>query len=875
MAEERLVVKIVAQDETGAGVESARSGLSGLGKAAVGLAAGGLAVAGGAAAGLAAGLVDCTREAMAAEQVQAGLAAVLAQTGGVTGVTAEMTNQLADKFSRLTMFDDESILGGQAVLARFREIGADVFPQATDAMLDLAQAMGTDVQTAATTLGKALATPGEGLLRLKAAGVVFTEQEAKNLQAMADSGRAAEAQAMILQRLQESIGTVAEAAGSTATGQWTIFNNQIANMKETVGAALLPALTQLGGALTEALNRPEVQAAIQTLAEKLGELAATVLPPLVDFLTGPAMDAFVALLNVLSGGGGGGGLSQALAAVAAFVQPVTDALGPLAQALQGLWAVLEPVLLPALQKLGEIVTTVVLPLFRDQLLTMLQTVIGAFAGFVRFLTGVVNMIVGLFSGDMDKARQGAQQVMDGILQIFNSVAGGILQAVQNGIDAVIEAFRQMGVDIATPVQAVIDAVVNTFTSLPDKLVEIGERAISGLASGIKDAAQSAVDAAVSAVDSVVGGVKDLLQMHSPSLVFQRIGEAIVAGLMQGVQRMQQPALGEMRKLAESVMDAWLLGLHGRQYRVGHQTQMITTSAYEELRKRMQGFAKEVAVMPGMSLMDVVSQIQTRLIARMTEADDPQRRKIAVALEQFKQEVVGIAAGFSNAAAQATAEMRHAMAERMLSIAGVLGSVGSAAADRYRKRVIGPLQDALKVMEHQLEALQGQEGTLTQQQSLLAQIGAAKADIAEKEQMLTALAERQADLQFLQSQAELIKLIRENGLNAQEILGGLKLGLEADLPGLIQAMTRAMQGMVEAAQRELGIASPSRVFAEMGRNVMAAFGGGVTRAAPAAAGATTGAVARVINNTYNLTANYRYESPASLAQRVRMLQMMAG
>ena len=876
MAEERLVVKIVAQDETSAGVESARGGLRGLGIAVVGLAAGGLAVAGEAAAGLAAGLVDCTREAMAAEQVQAQLAAVLAQTGGVTGVTAEMTNQLADKFSRLTMFDDESILGGQAVLARFREIGADVFPQATDAMLDLAQAMGTDVQTAATTLGKALATPGEGLLRLKAAGVTFTEQETKNLQAMADSGQAAEAQAIILQRLQESIGTVAEAAGSTATGQWTIFNNQIANVKESLGAALLPALTMLGGKLTEALSRPEVQAAIQTLAEKLGELAATVLPPLVDFLMGPVMNAFVSLLNVLSGQGGGGGLSQTLADVATFVQPVTDALGALIEALRELWAVVASVLVPALKQLGAIVTNVVLPVFVNQLLTMLQTLIGAFSGFVTFLTGVVNMIVGLFTGDMTQAREGARQVMEGILQIFESLGRGVLTSVENLVRAVIQAFAQLGIDIVTPVQGVIDSVVETMRALPEKLVEIGKNAIAGLADGIKSAAESAVDAATSVVDSVVGGVKGFLDMHSPSLVFVEIGRGICDGLIVGLRRGKPAAVSEVRQMAGAVVDAWLVSLHGAQYRIsgGQKRVMFSTDWLEETRRRAKQFLKDAVVTPGMSLETVVQQVQSSLLARMLEAEDPQRRKIGQLMTHYADRIQDFVGQYAAALRAMGEQLRFELAESMLGAAGVFGGVGTAAAERYRDQAIKPLEEQLRILEDQLGVLERQEGTTAQQAQLNARIVGLKQQIAEREEKITALQQQQADLKFLEAQVQLVKLIREQGLDARQILGGLELGLNADLPGLIQAMTAAMQQMIAAAQAELGMHSPSRVFEAMGENMMRALGGGVQRAAPAAVGAVTGAVGRVVNNTYNLTANYRYESPTTLAQRVRMLQMMA-
>jgi hypothetical protein len=59
-----------------------------------------------------------------------------------------------------------------------------------------------------------------------------------------------------------------------------------------------------------------------------------------------------------------------------------------------------------------------------------------------------------------------------------------------------------------------------------------------------------------------------------------------------------------------------------------------------------------------------------------------------------------------------------------------------------------------------------------------------------------------------------------------ILGDVKLGLDADLPALIEAMTRAMNEMIRKAEEELGIASPSRVFQRIGQQTMTGMAQGV-------------------------------------------------
>jgi hypothetical protein len=70
------------------------------------------------------------------------------------------------------------------------------------------------------------------------------------------------------------------------------------------------------------------------------------------------------------------------------------------------------------------------------------------------------------------------------------------------------------------------------------------------------------------------------------------------------------------------------------------------------------------------------------------------------------------------------------------------------------------------------------------------------------------------------------MIKDEGLDVSSILGGLKLGLDADLPSLLEAMTRAIQEMVDKANKELEIGSPSGIFRGMGQQIMAGLTGGI-------------------------------------------------
>ena len=72
--------------------------------------------------------------------------------------------------SEVTRFEDDAIVSGQNMLLTFTNIGKDIFPQATEAMLNMSTAMGMDMQSAATMLGKALNDPIAGMTALGRAG---------------------------------------------------------------------------------------------------------------------------------------------------------------------------------------------------------------------------------------------------------------------------------------------------------------------------------------------------------------------------------------------------------------------------------------------------------------------------------------------------------------------------------------------------------------------------------------------------------------------------------------------------------------------------------------------------------------------------------
>jgi len=130
----------------------------------------------GAIIGLGAALEYSVEQAMAAEEVQAQLEAVLKSTGGVAGVTAEYAEELAYRMSQVTRFDDEAILSGEALMLTFTNISDDVFPHAIEMAMNMSQSLEQDLNSSVIQLGKALQDPVGGLTALKKSGVNVNEE---------------------------------------------------------------------------------------------------------------------------------------------------------------------------------------------------------------------------------------------------------------------------------------------------------------------------------------------------------------------------------------------------------------------------------------------------------------------------------------------------------------------------------------------------------------------------------------------------------------------------------------------------------------------------------------------------------------------------
>lgn len=209
---------------------------------------------------------------------------VLKSTGHAAGMTTAEVVGLSDSMMALTGIENDNVLQAENLLLTFTKIGKDVFPQATQTVLDMSVALGEDAKSAAIQLGKALQDPVLGINALRRVGVNFTTEQKALAKELVATGRSAEAQAMILKELQVEFGGSAAAARDTFSGALKNLTNQTDEVKESIGRYIATAgrpfienMARSAQATAEWLNSAQgLQTVTNILVPLAGALAVVV-----------------------------------------------------------------------------------------------------------------------------------------------------------------------------------------------------------------------------------------------------------------------------------------------------------------------------------------------------------------------------------------------------------------------------------------------------------------------------------------------------------------------------------------------------------------------------------------------------------------------
>jgi hypothetical protein len=411
-------------------------GLSNVGKGALVVGAGLLTAA---TAAIAFG-ADSVKSFSESQDALAQLDAVLKSTNGAAGVTRDTVIELANSFQRTTKFSDEMIMGAESMLLTFTNIGSEVFPSATEAVLNMSQALGQDLKSSSVQLGKALNNPIDGVTALSRVGVQFTDVQKDMIANMVNSGNTMGAQKLILAELATEFGGSAVAAGQTFSGQMEILKNNFDDLKESIGGAILtainPFLQKITGFIAQAGG---VQGALQAIGQRIMELS----------VVQGAMEIFRGIWDGIRG--------------------AVELLRP---SFEMLWDTISTKLLPVFQQFWAENGEAVLQFLKYLGIAIGVVVVGAILALVYAINGLVSAFV-WWQNTAKTVRDNITNQILGIRDAFVNTVNAIRSIVSTVYGAIIGPFQAAFEWIKSQVASVVAKLndLNPFTRHSPSLVD--------------------------------------------------------------------------------------------------------------------------------------------------------------------------------------------------------------------------------------------------------------------------------------------------------------------------------------------------------------------------------------------------------------------
>ena len=482
---------------------------------------------------------DSIKEAQEFQSVFAQTQAVIESTGMAAGFTADEMAGLASDLSAasgMSLFSDDAILGATNVLATFKEIKGTTFEDATQAILDVSQAMGTDLQSATIQVGKALNDPIGGISALSRVGIQFTDDQKAMIEGMVEAGDVAGAQAVILGELNSQFGGSAAAAVNTYAGQMKVLEEQFNDVKQGIGEALLPILQELGRFAVQYVV-PAVQEMATAFTTWLDSVDWVGLMSLFDSVFTSISDAITSV--------DWNGVFTSISDSIVYIMDVAEdlqagfdsALVAITDQVDIFWGIVGPIWNQFVGVLEDAAT---------QLAPLGDIASQAFGDIAS--EGEKMAPIGEYVGNIVKAVLNVAGILVQVLvPIVKFVFPLVVDLVTDVIDMFMSLYNTINYVFSGKLQSDIEnwwtdtitSITESITSVIDKAKQMGKDIMKGVIDGVESMAQKLKDTFGAIVNGAVQWLKDLLGIASPSRLMAEtigrpMGQGIAAGIAQSV-----------------------------------------------------------------------------------------------------------------------------------------------------------------------------------------------------------------------------------------------------------------------------------------------------------------------------------------------------
>lgn len=223
-----------------------------------------------------------------------------------------------------------------------------------------------------------------------------------------------------------------------------------------------------------------------------------------------------------------------------FVDNVAGLIGSIADAVTALW---NNILKPVIDWIIQNILPVLVPIF-ESLWNTICNVFGAITdtigGIIQTFKGLIDFIVGIFTGDWNEAWEGIKTFFTGIWNAIKGVVSTIWNAIKGIIETVINVIKGIITTVFNAIKTVIsnifNGIKNTVSNIWNGIKNSISNAVNSIKNGIINNFQTAYDRIIGIfrnIGSFFSGIWNNIK-NTFSALGTKIGDAISGAVKSGI-----------------------------------------------------------------------------------------------------------------------------------------------------------------------------------------------------------------------------------------------------------------------------------------------------------------------------------------------------
>lgn len=623
------------------------------------------------------------------------------------------------------------------------------------------------------------------------------------------------------------------------TGFVTLFTTiltTVVGMLPQIVTALVSGLTGIITGITAVL--PMIIQAVITLLLAIVTALVGAIPQLIQ----AALQLFTGLLT---------GLTQALpliiqglvAAIPLVIQALVSALPLLiAGAIQlflglveALTIIIPQVITALAEAIPQILTALVdaIPLLLDAAIQAFMAIVEAIpqiippllTALVELIPVIIETVIGMIPTLIEAAIQLFMAIVEAVPQIISSLIPAIIDLIPVIIETVISLIPQLIEAAVQLFMAIVEAIPQIVGAIVDALWTLGEQMIQGLVDGLVAMGPAVLDAIGGVVDGAIGWAKDLLGIKSPSRVFRSIGDYLGKGFIQGINKnksgvekatkgLVDASTKAYRKLRDELekenkkLDKLYARINNGEW--NWKIEQETNATYANIQKLKKALNTEASVNKRIAESNKKLLALTAQRDKVTKKLDDARKN----LEDALKEQADFRTGYST-----SIQDRGSISELKTTDGMIYNLEQQVAKTQEFKKLYDQLKkrglDKKSLEELAMEF--AETGSISAAQALAGGSDAELKRIADLRSKLKSESETMAN--------QITKDFHTAGVEAAR---GIVKGLESQLANINKSAKKIADELTKAVKKQLGIKSPSRVFADIGDQTMIGLVNGLAR-----------------------------------------------